>query len=676
MSLRGSSSSLAKVALIATVSTMWFCPIARGQTTDPSDYAQGLILDSREKLNTIPRSPTFRDSLPENVDLSRHFPEPGDQGRQGSCTAWAVGYAARAYYSVKIEGGARNDRGRIPSPAYIYNSIKGVGSCRTTGASLSNALELLRDSGSLALDVYPYNEDSCDAPSAELKRRADGFRIDGYRWLDADDKRSIVDNIKGQLAQNNPVILAIKTTQSFHRLRNGEIYKNPTQCSSKDGHCNHAITAVGYDDSIQAFKLINSWGKDWASRGFTWIDYDTLKSELHAAYVMSVSLPPPPPVCSLSAEPAIITRGESSTLNYRAENAAAVEFDNGLGSDDRLGGRPAYGVKIVSPSRTTVYTATLKGRGGGKVCSARVVVQEPQPIQVPPVIASFDAKPATILPGQSGTLAWSVAGATNLRIDPPVGPLASGSIQIKPIDTTTYTLTASNAAGSTTSSTTVTVKPPSPTNLPDVDCGKISLIERGGKRTVVGFVKRDEDLARIRQAAPEAQLDVQVRPFPQCEALLTLAKPLSAVDRPKVTIRKTSNNSLTEGDLLVFEIETPSYPSYIHVAYLQADGSVVHLVQPGDGSFTAYKPNSKIVIGDGSNGGRRIRVSRPFGGEMLLVTAGRSPLFPDPRPKQETEREFLSALRRALLYKPDPSAPDRHVVAGIDTVITKQRADP
>lgn len=675
MSLRGGKSGLAMVALLTIVSAIVVCPAARSQT-DPPDFAQGLILDSREKLSRLPRTPVFRDSLPEKVDLSQYFPEPGNQGRQGSCTAWAVGYAARAYYAVKIEGGRRNDRTRIPSPAYIYNSVKDAGSCRTTGTSISDALELLRDSGSLSLDAYPYSEDRCDAPGAELRRRADGFRIDGFRWIDADDKRNIVDNIKGQLARNNPVILAIKTTESFHQLKPGEIYKRPTRCSSKDGHCNHAITAVGYDDAMQAFKLINSWGANWASGGFTWIDYDVLKSELYAAYVMSVSPPPPPPTCSLSAEPAVIRRGEASTLSFRAENAVALEFDNGLGSDDRLDGRPAHGVKVVSPPRTTVYTARLRGRGGEAVCSAKVVVQEPQPIQAPPVIALFEAKPAIMRPGQSGTLTWSVGGAATLRIEPPVGLLTGSSIPIQPLETTTYTLTASNGSGSVSSSTTVTVRPPDPINLPDVECGKISLIDRGGKRIVEGFVKKSEDLDAIRKAVPDAQMDVQVRPFPQCEALLTLAKPLGASDRPKVAIRKTSKDSLTEGDLLVFEIETPSFPSYIHASYLQADGSVIHLVQPGDGSFTAYRPNSKIVIGDGSNGGRRIRVSGPFGGEMLLVVAGKSPLFPDARPKQETEREFLSALRRALLYRPDPSAPARDVVAGMDTVLTKQRAKP
>jgi hypothetical protein len=151
---------------------------------------------------------------------------------------------------------------------------------------------------------------------------------------------------------------------------------------------------------------------------------------------------------------------------------------------------------------------------------------------------------------------------------------------------------------------------------------------------------------------------------------------LSASDRPKVTIRKTGNN-LSEREPLVFEIQTPPYLSYVNIAYVQADGSVRNLVQPGEaGTIVAYPPNSRIVIGDGAKGAKKFFVTEPFGEEMVIVTAGRSPLFPEPRPKLETERQFLSALRRALIYKSNPSAPDRDVVAAVDTVVTTARANP
>jgi hypothetical protein len=202
------------------------------------------------------------------------------------------------------------------------------------------------------------------------------------------------------------------------------------------------------------------------------------------------------------------------------------------------------------------------------------------------------------------------------------------------------------------------------------------MVRDGDHRAIVGFVGRDEDIDRIREVARDADVRVAVRPWPQCEALLTLDKPLSRTDRPQVAIRRLSGDTLAAGERLVLEIETPPFPSYIHVAYFQGDGTVLNLVQPGIGSFTSHPPRSKIVIGDASPGGERFRVSAPFGREMLIVLAGRSPIFSESRPTQETEREFLTALRRALIAKPDPAWPDRDVAANYDSIVTVERRLP
>lgn len=74
-----------------------------------------------------------------------------------------------------------------------------------------------------------------------------------------------------------------------------------------------------------------------------------------------------------------------------------------------------------------------------------------------PVVASFSASPATIATGGSATLSWSVTNATSVRIDPGIGVVTGSSVAVAPSSTTTYTLTASNAIGTTTRMATVTV---------------------------------------------------------------------------------------------------------------------------------------------------------------------------------------------------------------------------
>ena len=71
-----------------------------------------------------------------------------------------------------------------------------------------------------------------------------------------------------------------------------------------------------------------------------------------------------------------------------------------------------------------------------------------------PVISSFDADPSTIAAGESSTLSWSVVGATTVSIDQGIGNVAlAGRRAVVPSATTVYTLTATNAAGGSTTAT-------------------------------------------------------------------------------------------------------------------------------------------------------------------------------------------------------------------------------
>ncbi len=94
----------------------------------------------------------------------------------------------------------------------------------------------------------------------------------------------------------------------------------------------------------------------------------------------------------------------------------------------------------------------------------------PEPVQVkkaeaPARVVNFSAEPSTIERGQSSTLRWNVEGATSVTIEPGIGTVpASGSRQVFPTSTTTYTLRATGPGGgaSATASVTVTSPPPPP----------------------------------------------------------------------------------------------------------------------------------------------------------------------------------------------------------------------
>ena len=166
-----------------------------------------------------------------------------------------------------------------------------------------------------------------------------------------------------------------------------------------------------------------------------------------------VAPPPLPAITAFSATPAALQAGQSSTLSWSVTGATSRSIDGGVG--DVTGASS----KTVSPSATTVYTLTATNAAGSTSRTASVTVSAPGP--QPPVISSFAASPAALQPGQSSTLSWTVTGATSLALDGGVGNVTGASSKtVSPSATTVYTLTATNADGSTSKTASVTVSAP------------------------------------------------------------------------------------------------------------------------------------------------------------------------------------------------------------------------
>jgi hypothetical protein len=88
-----------------------------------------------------------------------------------------------------------------------------------------------------------------------------------------------------------------------------------------------------------------------------------------------------------------------------------------------------------------------------------------------PVIHSFTVDPGSISPGGYTALSWDISGATSASIDQGIGKVElKGKMAIAPAKTTTYTLTAQNAAGTSSAKARMLVSaPPLPTDgLPNI----------------------------------------------------------------------------------------------------------------------------------------------------------------------------------------------------------------
>src|SRR5208282_1382735 len=161
-----------------------------------------------------------------------------------------------------------------------------------------------------------------------------------------------------------------------------------------------------------------------------------------------------PQITSFAANPPSINSGTSSTLSWSAAGAASVAITPGT-----FRSTSASGSTSMSPTVTTTYTLTATNAAGSATSTVTVTVSAAGNPPSKPTINSFTASPSSIPTGSSSTLDWATAGATSIAITPGAftSSSASGSTEVSPAATTDYTLTATNAAGSTTSTAQVTV---------------------------------------------------------------------------------------------------------------------------------------------------------------------------------------------------------------------------
>jgi PKD repeat protein len=160
-----------------------------------------------------------------------------------------------------------------------------------------------------------------------------------------------------------------------------------------------------------------------------------------------------PTINTFSASPSSINSGSSSSLNWSTSGATTIALTPGSFTSTL-----ASGSTSVSPAATTTYTLTASNSYGSSTMTVTVTVNA---AGSKPTINTFSASPSSINSGSSSSLNWSTSGATTIAITPGsfTSTLASGSTSVSPPSTTTYTLTATNSAGSTNSVATVTVTP-------------------------------------------------------------------------------------------------------------------------------------------------------------------------------------------------------------------------
>ena len=338
--------------------------VAGAMLAAPAALAQqrgtGLVYLEPERYRSIPLAPPVAlTGVPAEFDMSKDFPTPGDQGQQGSCVGWAVGYALKSFQERRERNWTNWDDTKRMSPAFVYNQVK-VGGCGD-GARIADALGLLSSDGSAAWTDQPYRQEDCDQlPSALTKQNAAMNRIAGWFRVNPQD----ITIVKANLSAGMPILVGMGLDRNFQELDGDEIWNGSPDASA----LGHAMVVVGYSDKRQAVKVINSWGTAWGDGGFGWISYDAFMRAVREAYVaQDVVLPVG--VAERREHPYVGARGGYGPKFFGVQLGM-------MGGPAKASLTRPYTSGTTTNNGSTTTTLTVNGNAGDKLKSVQFLVDD------------------------------------------------------------------------------------------------------------------------------------------------------------------------------------------------------------------------------------------------------------------------------------------------------------
>jgi len=207
---------------------------------------------------------------PSAVDNSKWCSGVEDQGNLGSCTAHM--FAGIVEYNDKRYGNTPTSNPRVSRLFEYYATRKIEGTVdEDSGAYIRDAVKAGVLYGVVREQKWWYNVSKFAVnPGQKVWDAAAAHKINSYHRIDDGD----LETMKQALAAGDLIGFGFVVYDNFmtQEMATTGILHRPSKDDQVVG--GHAVVLVGYDDARGAFKVRNSWGKDWGLGGYFWMDYD------------------------------------------------------------------------------------------------------------------------------------------------------------------------------------------------------------------------------------------------------------------------------------------------------------------------------------------------------------------------------------------------------------------
>ena len=238
-----------------------------------------------------------------------------DQGNCGSC--WAFGTVGPIEMNILIKDGASKDLAE-----------QWLVSCNTDGYGCDGgwwAHKYFVSPGAVYESAFPYTATDvpCGGPYTYHEK------IASWAYVGTSYSVPSTDAIKQAIYDRGPVSAAVCVNTAFRSYTSG-VFNPATSCTTM----NHAIVLVGWDDTLGAWRLRNSWGDDWGEDGYMWIAYGKNRVGYAAASVVyNSSVPPTPPAAPTNLAATAVSHSQIDLAWTDSDTEAGFKIERCTGAE-------------------------------------------------------------------------------------------------------------------------------------------------------------------------------------------------------------------------------------------------------------------------------------------------------------------------------------------------------
>jgi len=243
-----------------------------------------VIKDAKDERDFLfEETGSFNDKLPEQFDRIKELTPIKDQGKRGTCVAFAS--VALAEWHIKKKKKEELDL----SEQFLFDVMKDIDTKEGYNSNTSRVRTGMKALGKYGVCLESLMKYEPTADPAEWKTqdppplsRLDAIRRRIVAYLSVQNN---IEAIKKAVYYNSPVTGAFRIYPNFRDSKNTGVLPMPESNMVSDG--GHAILIVGWNDNKKAFIAKNSWGTSWGDKGYLWIPYDLFPKHTYSFWCIT-----------------------------------------------------------------------------------------------------------------------------------------------------------------------------------------------------------------------------------------------------------------------------------------------------------------------------------------------------------------------------------------------------